>query len=118
MLKPFTIYHNPRCSKSRATLALLEQNDINPEIVYYLDSPPSRSELKALLKKLGLGIRDILRSGEAVYDELGLSDDSLSEDIIFDLVIKHPVLIERPIVVRGNKAILGRPPENVLQLLD
>lgn len=117
-MKPIQIYHNPRCSKSRATLALLEENDVNPEIIYYLDNPPTAAELKSLLQKLGLGIRDILRRNEAQYEELGLGDDSLSEEIVFDLVVSHPVLIERPIVVRGERAILGRPPENVLQLLD
>jgi len=116
-VKDIKIYHNPRCSKSRAALALLEENDVNPEIIYYLDNPPSKSELKSLLRKLHLGIRDILRKQEAVYDEVGLGDDVLSEEIIFDLVAKHPILIERPIVVQGDKAILGRPPENVLQLI-
>ena len=117
-MKDIKIYHNPRCSKSRATLALLEENDVNPEIIYYLDNPPDSKALKSLLKKLGLGIRDILRRNEPEFEELGLGDETLSEAIVFDLVIKHPILIERPIVVRGDKAILGRPPENVLQLLD
>lgn len=117
-MKPVQIYHNPRCSKSRATLALLEENDVNPEIIYYLDNPPTRTELNNLLRMLGLGIRDILRRSEPDYEALGLGDLTLSEEIVFDLVQKHPILIERPIVVRGNRAILGRPPENVLQLLD
>jgi len=116
-VKPIKIYHNPRCSKSRAALALLEENDVTPEIIYYLDNPPSTSELKSLLQKLHMGIRDILRKSEAEYEALGLGDDTLSEEIIYDLVAQHPILIERPIVVRGNKAVLGRPPENVLQLL-
>lgn len=111
------IYHNPACSKSRATLALLEENDITPEIVYYLDNPPETEELKALLKKLGMSLQDILRKGEADYETLGLADGSLNEEILFDLVRKHPILIERPIVVAGERAIIGRPPENVLQLL-
>ncbi len=113
-----TIYHNPRCSKSRATLALLEENEVNPEIVYYLDNPPTIPEIKSLLKKLGIGIRDLLRKTEGEYEELGLDNSSLSEEIIFDLVSKHPKLIQRPIVIKGDKAIFGRPPENVLQLLD
>ena len=117
-MKSIKIYHNPRCSKSRATLALLEENDVTPEIIYYLDNPPTSAELKGLLRKLGLGIREILRKNEAEYEELGLGDETLNEAIIFDLVSKHPGLIERPIVVKGDKAILGRPPENVLQLLD
>lgn len=116
--KSIKIYHNPRCAKSRATLALLEENDVSPEIIYYLEHPPSSAELKQLLRKLNLGIRDILRRNEAVYEELGLGDEGLSEEIVFDLVANHPILIERPIVVRGDRAILGRPPENVLQLLD
>lgn len=116
-MEAITIYHNPRCSKSRATLALLEENDVSPEIVYYLETPPSSEELKELLSKLGLGIRDILRNNEAEYSELGLDDPSLSDEIIFDIVCRHPNLIQRPIVVQGERAILGRPPENVLSLL-
>lgn len=112
-----TIYHNPRCSKSRATLALLEENDIKPEIVYYLESPPDTELLKNLLSKLGLGIRELLRKSEPQYDELGLDNESLAEEIILDLVSKHPKLIQRPIVVKGDAAIIGRPPENVLTLI-
>ncbi|MCG8414046.1 MAG: arsenate reductase (glutaredoxin) [Pseudomonadales bacterium] len=117
-MSEITIYHNPRCSKSRAALALLEENDITPNIVYYLDTPPTEEQLQALLSKLGMGIRDILRRSEAEYDEFNLGDSDLNEEIIFDIVRKHPKLIERPIVVRGDRAIIGRPPENVLQLLD
>ncbi len=111
------IYHNPECSKSRATLALLEENDINPEIIYYLETPPSIEELKDLLQKLGLQLQDLLRRSEDDFDALGLDDDSLSEEIVFDLVQKHPHLLQRPIVVKGDKAIIGRPPENVLALI-
>ena len=111
------IYHNPNCSKSRATLALLEENDVSPEIIYYLDTPPSRDELKSLLAKLGLGIRDLVRSSEAEFGELGLDNESLSEEIIFDYVTEHPKLMQRPIVVKGERAIIGRPPENVLELI-
>ncbi len=117
-MSEITIYHNPRCSKSRAALALLEENDITPNIVYYLDTPPSQDQLQALLSKLGMGIRDILRRSEAEYDEFNLGDTDLNEEIIFDIVCKHPKLIERPILVRGDRAIIGRPPENALQLLD
>lgn len=117
-MSELTIYHNPRCSKSRATLALLEENDVSPNIVLYLESPPSAEELKSLLGKLGMGIRDILRRSEAEFDEFNLGDDSLSEEIVFDIVCRHPKLIERPIVVKGERAIIGRPPENVLKLLD
>ena len=116
-MEPITIYYNPNCSKSRATLALLEENDVNPEIIYYLDTPPDKQQLIALLKKLNLGLRDILRKGEPDYVDLGLDDETLSEEIIFDLVSKHPLLIQRPIVVQGDKAILARPPEAVLALL-
>jgi arsenate reductase (glutaredoxin) len=111
------IYHNPNCSKSRATLALLEENDVKAEIIYYLENPPSREELKDLLAKLGLGIRGMVRTSEAEFGELGLDNDSLSEEIIFDYVNEHPKLLQRPIVVKGDRAIIGRPPENVLQLI-
>lgn len=116
-MEAIKIYHNPNCSKSRASLALLEENDIKPEIIYYLESPPSSDELKQLLAKLGMGIHDILRKSEDEYDELGLDNESLSDEIIFDFVTKHPKLLQRPIVVKGERAIIGRPPENVLSLL-
>jgi arsenate reductase len=112
-----TIYHNPRCSKSRATLALLEARGVKPKIVDYLKSPPSAAELKAILRKLGLTPRDILRTGETVYAELGLEDRELDDDALVALMVKNPILIERPIVVAGNKAAVGRPPENVLAIL-
>jgi len=110
------IYHNPRCSKSRATLDLLTAHGVEPEVVRYLDQPPTRSELEALLAKLGLQPRELIRSGEKLFAELGLSLDSPSEDLLAAMV-EHPVLIERPIVVRGDRAVLGRPPERVLTLL-
>ncbi|MEX0963326.1 MAG: arsenate reductase (glutaredoxin) [Pseudohongiellaceae bacterium] len=111
------IYHNPECSKSRAALALLEENDINPEIVYYMDKPPSTEELKSLLVKLDLKLVDILRRSEADFDELGLGDETLSEEIVLDLLQKHPQLLQRPIVVKGDRAIIARPPEAVLGLI-
>ncbi|MBT8146759.1 MAG: arsenate reductase (glutaredoxin) [Gammaproteobacteria bacterium] len=113
-----TLYHNPRCSKSRAVLALLEENDISPEIIYYLDNPPDAKQLKALLKKLDMNVRDILRRSEQEYENLGLDDESLAEEIVLDLLIKHPKLLQRPIVVAGDQAIIGRPPENVLPLIE
>lgn len=116
-MEAIKIYHNPDCSKSRASLALLEENDIKPEIIYYLETPPTGDELKQLLQKLGMGIRDILRKSEDEYDELGLDDESLSDEIIFEFVIEHPKLLQRPIVVKGDRAIIGRPPENVLSLI-
>jgi arsenate reductase len=112
-----TIYHNPRCSKSQATLALLEARGIKPKIVNYLQTPPSAAELKAILRMLGLAPRDILRTGETVYAELGLEDRELDDDALIAVMVKNPILIERPIVVAGSKAAIGRPPENVLAIL-
>lgn len=112
-----TIYHNPRCSKSRQTLALLEENGVEPEVVLYLETPPSTSDLKELLSKLGISARDLLRKGEDAYKENGLSDKSLSEEVLIQAMTQFPKLIERPIVVKGSKAVLGRPPENVLELI-
>ena len=112
-----TIYHNPRCSKSRQTLALLEERGISPRIVDYLKTPPSSAELKAILKKLGLRPRDLMRKGEPLYAELGLKDRDLDDDALIALMVANPILIERPIVVSGGKAAIGRPPESVLEIL-
>lgn len=112
-----TIYHNPECSKSRAALALLEENDVTPEIIYYLETPPSIETLKSLLGKLGMKLHDIIRRDEDDYDELGFDDETLSEEIVLDLLQKHPHLLQRPIVVKGDKAIIARPPEAVLGLI-
>ena len=112
-----TIYHNPRCSKSRQTLELLQENNISPAIILYLETPPSKAELKAVLKKLGISARQLLRTGEDAYKAAGLADMSLTDDQIIDAMLAEPKLIERPIVVAGDKAVLGRPPENVLTLL-
>ena len=114
---PVTIYHNPRCAKSRATLQLLEARGIEPKVVEYLKTPPSAPELKAILKKLGLKPRDLLRKDEPAYAELGLKDRQLSDDQLIALMVKNPILIERPIVVSGGKAAIGRPPEKVLEIL-
>lgn len=111
------ILHNPRCSKSRQTLSILEQKGISPEIVLYLEDTPSKADLKDILNKLGLSAREVLRKGEEDYRALNLSDQELSEDALLDAMVSHPKLIERPIVIKGSKAIIGRPPENVLQLL-
>ena len=112
-----TIYHNPRCSKSRQTLALLEERGISPRVVDYLKTPPSAAELKAILKKLGLRPRDLMRKGEPLYAELGLMDRDLDDDALIGLMVANPILIERPIVVSGGKAAIGRPPESVLKIL-
>jgi arsenate reductase len=111
------IYHNPRCSKSRQTLALLEAEGISPEIVLYLEHIPSAADLKKVLKKLGISARELLRTGEADYKENNLKDPTLSENQLVDYMRQYPRLIERPIVIRGSKAVLGRPPENVLGLI-
>jgi arsenate reductase (glutaredoxin) len=112
-----TIYHNPRCSKSRRTLALLREHGIEPRIVDYLATPPDATTLRALLTKLGMCARDLLRRGELAYGELSLDDPSLGDDAIVQAMVEHPILIERPIVVSSRGAVLGRPPENVLGIL-
>ncbi|MGH1484578.1 MAG: arsenate reductase (glutaredoxin) [Cellvibrionaceae bacterium] len=113
----FTIYHNSRCSKSRQTLALLEENDIKPTIIDYLDTPPNAETIESLLSKLGLSVRDIIRNGEESYKALGLSNIALSDKELIDAIVAHPKLLQRPIVVKGDKAVVGRPPENVLNLI-
>ncbi len=115
-MSEYQIYHNPRCSKSRATLALLQEHGIEPEIVLYLDRPPSQAALKRLLAKLDLSAAELVRRGEAEYKELGLAAGSSEAELVKAMAV-HPKLIERPIVVRGERAVLGRPPENVLALL-
>ena len=117
MAQTVKIYHNPRCSKSRQTLSLLKERGIEPEIVEYLKDPPSADELKDVLKKLGLSALDVMRTGEAVYKELGLKDSDLSEDALISAMVKNPILIERPVVICGNRAAIGRPPEKVLDIL-
>jgi arsenate reductase len=112
-----TIYHNPRCSKSRETLALLKDQGQAPAVVLYLDTPPDRAQIKSLLKQLGIGARELLRHKEDEYKALGLDQPGLSETALIDAMIAHPRLIERPIVSDGTRAVLGRPPENVLELL-
>lgn len=116
-MKKFTIYHNPHCSKSRATLTLLRDHHIEPTIVLYLESPLTVAALKLLLARLGLSARDLLRTSEADYKMLNLSDMSLSDDALINAMIKHPKLMERPIVATSKKAVIGRPPENVLELI-
>ena len=112
-----TIYHNPRCSKSRATLKLLEERGIAPEIVEYLKTPPDAATLDKLLTELGLEPRDLIRRKEAPYRENGLDDEGLTREALIAAMVANPILIERPIVVAGGKAALGRPPEAVLDIL-
>ena len=112
-----TIFHNPRCSKSRATLALLEKRGLAPKIRLYLEEPPDAAELHSILQKLGIPARSLLRTGEAEYREQGLDDVSLSEDRLIEAMAATPRLIERPIVIAGRRAALGRPPEAVLEIL-
>ena len=113
----YTIYHNPRCSKSRQTLALLEENNIAPEIVEYLQNPPDTQTLAQILNMLGLKPRELMRRKEAAYAENNLADDTLSDNALIQAMIDHPILIERPIVISDGRAVLGRPPENVLELI-
>ncbi|GAB4536389.1 MAG: arsenate reductase (glutaredoxin) [Parvularculaceae bacterium] len=110
-----TIYHNPRCSKSRATLAILEQTGKAFEIVEYLKSPPDAATLKGIARKLGLGPDAFIREGEAAYKDLGLY--GADDDALYKAMAAHPILIERPIVVNGERAAIGRPPEAVLDIL-
>ncbi len=110
-------YHNPRCSKSRQALALLRERGIEPELVAYLDTPPDTATLRALLGKLDIAPRALLRTGEAEYKALGLDDASLGDEAIINAMAAHPILIERPIFETGERAVIGRPPERVLELL-
>lgn len=112
-----TIYHNPNCSKSRQTLALLQDNDIEPEIIQYLETPPSAEDLRHLIKLLGLTARDIIRPAEQEYADQNLGEESLSEESLIQAIIKTPKLMQRPIVVANDKAVIGRPPENVLKII-
>ncbi len=112
-----TIFHNPRCSKSRATLALLEEKGIAPNVVAYLETPPTASELDTILNALGKEPRELMRKGEAPYKEQGLDDEGLSRAALIQAMVSNPILIERPIVVNGDRAAVGRPPESVLEIL-
>jgi arsenate reductase len=112
------IYHNPRCTKSRETLALLQEKGIEPEIILYLDSPPDAATLQALLAMLGFSsARDLMRKKEEIYKTLALEDKTLSEAQLLQAMAENPKLIERPIVISKGKARLGRPPEQVLTIL-
>lgn len=115
-MKTLTIYHNPRCSTSRKTLELIRERGIEPEIILYLESPPSLADLKRLLSALGLPASKIVRVKEAEYAESGLTNAS-SDTAILKAISKYPKLLERPIVTNGERAVLGRPPENIITLL-
>ena len=112
-----TIYHNPRCSKSRQTLALLQDRELDLNIVEYLETPPTVKQLKRILRLLGATPRDILRRREEPYRELGLDSPELTDSQVLEAIVSHPVLMERPIVVAGDRAVIGRPPEKVLEII-
>lgn len=112
------LYHNPRCSKSREALNLLREQGVEPEVILYLETPPDAAGLKQLLAKLGISARALLRKGEDAYKELGLADETLSEAALIKAMVNNPKLIERPIAIKDKRALIGRPPENVLQLLN
>lgn len=116
-MSQITIYHNPRCSKSRQTLELLRERGIEPEIIEYLKTPPTTEQLSELLDMLGLEPREIMRTNEAEYKEQGLSDPALSREQLIQAMVNSPRLIQRPIVIHDSRAALGRPPERVLEVL-
>ena len=112
------IYHNPRCSKSRQTLQILQEKGSEPEVVKYLETPPSETELRDIIRMLGLSsARDLMRKKEKEYKELGLDDPAKTEDELIRAMVEHPRLIERPVVIHDGKAALGRPPEKVIDIL-
>lgn len=111
------ILHNPRCSKSRATLELLKHNGVEPEVILYLDTPPDANALISILEKLDMHPRDLMRKGQAEYKTMNLGDSGLSHQQLVDAMVKTPILIERPIVLANGKAAIGRPPESVLEIL-
>lgn len=117
MNKEVIIYHNPKCSKSRKALEIIKSKNIEPIIILYLVNKLSKNEIKNLLSKLGLSIRDILRTGEDEYKNNNLKNENLSDDKLIDFLIRFPKLLQRPIIVKNNKAVIGRPPENILNLL-
>ena len=116
-MSKLTILHNPRCSKSREALKILEENGINTEIVKYLDTPPSEEEIKNILKMLGISARELMRTKEDIYKELQLKDVT-DENALTKAMAENPRLIERPIVIKNGKAVIGRPPEKVLELVN
>jgi len=116
-MSDLSIYHNPRCSKSRQTLALLEENGVQANVIEYLKTPPTVDSLTIIISQLGISARQLLRKGEAIYKELNLKDETLSDEHLIQAMCEHPKLIERPIVINNGKAKIGRPPESVLEIL-
>ncbi|KRW67568.1 arsenate reductase [Pseudomonas sp. TTU2014-096BSC] len=112
-----TLYHNPRCSKSRSALELLEGRGLTPTIIRYLETPPTATELQDVLNKLGIAPRQLLRTGEDEYKQLNLANPDMSDEQLIEAMAAHPRLIERPILVAGDRATVGRPPEKVLEIL-
>lgn len=112
-----TIYHNPRCSKSRQALALLRDKGVEPRIVEYLRTPPDAETLKGILERLGLAPRELMRRKEAPYKELALDNRGLDDAALIQAMVDNPILIERPIILKGEKAVVGRPPEKALEIL-
>lgn len=112
-----TLYHNPRCSKSREALALLEKRGVAPEVIRYLDTPLSAKDIKTLLKQLNVSPRELLRTNEDAYKALNLSDPATTDGAIIKALTENPKLLQRPIAVKGDRAVIGRPPETVLELL-
>ena len=115
-MKNVKIWHNPRCSKSRNAVALLEEQGVEAEVVKYLETPPSKEEVIKVLKMLGISARELMRTKEDIYKELGLKDVN-DEDALIDAMVAHPKLIERPIVIKDGKAAIGRPVENIVEIL-
>lgn len=117
-METYIIYHNPRCSKSRQTLSILDENDVNIKIIKYLADPPTAKELNNISKKLGVPPMDFIRKNEAEFTELGLNQYNDSDSKLYEIMSKNPKLIERPIVIKGERAVIGRPPENVMELFE
>lgn len=118
MTTDITLYHNPRCSKSRQALQLLQDKGVEPQLRLYLDNPPSHEELSCLLGQLGIAPRALMRKGEQEFKDNALSNPELGDDALIDAMVRFPKLIERPIAIKGNQAVIGRPPENVLDLIE
>ena len=111
------MYHNPNCSKSRETLQILRDNNRDPVIVEYLEYPPDEDELRRIIGLLGVDVRDLLRTTEPVYHDAELDDDTISEDELIEAICEYPALLQRPIVVAGDRAVIGRPPSKVLEII-